>query len=49
MGIGRIFSREGLRMNFPEVAKKIFAGGAKSGKISFQPLKIKKTNFLLKI
>ena len=35
MGVGRIFSREGPIVDFPGLAKKISAGGAKSGKILF--------------
>jgi len=34
MGVGRIFSREWAIVDFPGVAKKIFAEGAKSGEIS---------------
>jgi len=35
MGFGRIFSREGLIVDLPKVAKKILQGGGKSGKRSF--------------
>jgi len=47
MGVGRIFSREGPIVDFPGVAKNIFAAGTKSGKISFQPHETKKETFLM--
>jgi len=35
MSVGNIFSREGPLLDFPKVAKKIFAEGLKSGKSLF--------------
>jgi len=46
MGLGMTFSGEGPKVYFPEVAKQTFAGWAKSAKISFYPLEIKKTTFI---
>jgi len=44
MGAGRIFSRQGPKMDFSGVGQKYF-WLAKSGKISFSPLKLRKQHF----
>jgi len=45
MGAGRIFFREGPIVDFLVVGQNIFAGRARSGKITFSPLETKKTIF----
>jgi len=37
MGVGRIFSGKGPIVDFPGVAKQVFAGEAKVAKTSFKP------------
>jgi len=48
MGVGRIFSGEGPILDFPEIAKKVFAGGVEQGKISYLPPKTKKATIFVK-
>jgi len=44
------FSKKGPIVYFPGVGQNIFAGGAKSGKITFSPLKTKeRTSFAKKL
>jgi len=45
MDVGRILSSEGKAVDFPGMAKILFAGGPISGKISFYTLETKKTSF----
>jgi len=48
MGVGRIFSRVGIKWIFPGEAKNIFPGEGQSDKNSFYPLETKKTTFFVK-
>ena len=48
MSAGEIFSRKGSIVDFLRGGKNIFAGAAKSGKITFSPLETKKTTFFCK-
>jgi len=49
MGARGIFSREGPIVDFLGLAKNIFVGAVKSGKMTFSPLETKKTTFFAKI
>jgi len=48
MSAGGIISRKGPIVDFPGLGQNIFAGAAKSGKMTFSPLETKKTTFFCK-